>query len=129
VRNLSQRTSKSTEEITQIITSLQGKSHQVAKTVQEKQQDANAAASSAKSAENALNGIVGAVQEIVTLSDAIAELTAQQEAATGGITEAVTYIEGLSRQNADEANSFHSMSQDLSQKAGHLNELVSKFIV
>jgi methyl-accepting chemotaxis protein len=129
VRNLSQRTSKSTEEITQIITNLQGKSHQVAKTVQEKQQDANAAASSAKSAENALNGIVGAVQEIVTLSDAIAELTAQQEAATGGITEAVTYIEGLSRQNADEANSFHSMSQDLSQKAGHLNELVSKFIV
>jgi len=106
VRNLSQRTSKSTEEITQIITSLQGKSHQVAKTVQEKQQDANAAASSAKSAENALNGIVGAVQEIVTLSDAIAELTAQQETATGGITEAVTYIEGLSRQNAEEANSF-----------------------
>jgi methyl-accepting chemotaxis protein len=129
VRNLSQRTSKSTEEITQIITSLQGKSHQVAKTVQEKQQDANTAASSAKSAENALKGIVGAVQEIVTLSDAIAELTAQQETATGGITEAVTYIEGLSRQNADEANSFHSMSQDLSQKAGHLNELVSKFIV
>jgi len=129
VRNLSQRTSKSTEEITQIITSLQSKSHQVAKTVQEKQQDANAAASSAKSAENALNGIVGAVQEIVTLSDAIAELTSQQEAATGGITEAVTYIEGLSRQNAEEANSFHSMSQDLSQKAGHLNELVSKFIV
>ena len=129
VRNLSQRTSKSTEEITQIITSLQSKSHQVAKTVQEKQQDANAAASSAKSAENALNGIVGAVQEIVTLSDAIAELTAQQETATGGITEAVTYIEGLSRQNAEEANSFHTMSQDLSHKAGHLNELVSKFIV
>ena len=129
VRNLSQRTSKSTEEITQIITSLQGKSHQVAKTVQEKQQDANAAASSAKSAENALNGIVGAVQEIVNLSEVIAELTSQQEAATGGITEAVTYIEGLSRQNAEEANSFHTMSQDLSQKAGHLNELVSKFTV
>lgn len=129
VRNLSQRTSKSTEEITQIITSLQGKSHQVAKTVQEKQLDANAAASSAKSAENALNGIVGAVQEIVNLSEVIAELTSQQEAATGGITEAVTYIEGLSRQNADEANSFHTMSQDLSQKAGHLNELVSKFTV
>lgn len=129
VRNLSQRTSKSTEEITQIITSLQNKSQTVARTVQEKQQDANAAASSAKSAESALNGIVGAVHEIVTLSDAIAELTAQQEVATGGITEAVTYIEGLSRQNAEEANSFHSMSQDLSSKAGHLNELVSKFIV
>lgn len=129
VRNLSQRTSKSTEEITQIITSLQGKSHMVAKTVAEKQQDANAAASSAKSAENALNGIVDAVQEIVAMSDTIASLTAQQEAAAGGITEAVTYIEGLSRQNAEEANTFHLMSQDLSQKAAHLNALVSKFTV
>ncbi len=129
VRNLSQRTSKSTEEITQIITSLQGKSAQVARTVAEKQQDANAAASSAKAAENALNGIVDAVQEIVTMSDTIATLTAHQEAAASGITEAVTYIEGLSRQNAEEANVFHSMSQELSQKAGGLNELVSKFKV
>jgi methyl-accepting chemotaxis protein len=129
VRNLSQRTSKSTEEITIIITSLQNKSQQVARTVQEKQQDANAAASSAKQAEDALTGIVGAVQEIVTLSDTIADLTSQQESATGGIAEAVTYIEGLSRQNAEEANAFHGMSQELSQKAGTLNELVSKFTV
>jgi len=129
VRNLSQRTSKSTEEITQIITSLQNKSQQVARTVQEKQQDANAAASSAKQAEDALTGIVGAVQEIVSMSDTIATLTSHQEAATGGITEAVTYIEGLSRQNAEEANAFHGMSQHLSQKAGTLNELVSKFTV
>jgi len=129
VRNLSQRTSKSTEEITQIITSLQNKSQQVARTVQEKQQDANAAAGSAKLAEDALNGIVGAVQEIVSMSDTIATLASQQEAATGGITEAVTYIEGLSRQNAEEANAFHGMSQNLSQKAGTLNELVSKFSV
>lgn len=129
VRNLSQRTSKSTEEITKIITSLQNKSHQVARTVQEKQQDANAAASSAKLAEEALTGIVVAVQEIVTMSDTIAILASHQEAATDGITEAVTYIEGLSRQNADEANTFHGMSQDLSQKAGNLNELVSKFTV
>jgi methyl-accepting chemotaxis protein len=129
VRNLSQRTSKSTEEITLIITSLQNKSQQVARTVQEKQQDANAAAGSAKQAEDALTGIVGAVQEIVSLSDTIATLTSRQEAATGGITEAVTYIEGLSRQNAEEANAFHGMSQHLSQKAGTLNDLVSKFTV
>ena len=129
VRNLSQRTSKSTEEITLIITSLQGKSHQVAKTVAEKQQDANAAASNAKAADNALRGIVGAVGEIVAMSDTIATLTAQQESAAGGITDAVSYIEGLSRQNADEANAFSAMSHDLSAKAGSLNEMVSKFKV
>ncbi len=129
VRNLSQRTSKSTEEITIIITSLQNKSQQVARTVQEKQQDANAAASSAKQAEDALTGIVGAVQEIVSMSDTIATLTSHQEAATSGIAEAVTFIEGLSRQNADEANAFHGMSQELSQKASTLNALVSKFTV
>ncbi len=97
--------------------------------MQEKQQDANAAADSAKLAEDALTGIVGAVEEIVGMSDSIATLAAQQEAATGGITEAVTYIEGLSRQNAEEANAFHSMSQTLAEKAGSLNGLVSKFTV
>jgi len=129
VRNLSQRTSKSTEEITQIITNLQDKSAQVARTVADKQQDANAAAGNAKAAENALNGIVGAVREIVTMSDTIATLTAQQEAAAGGIAEAVTYIEGLSQQNEAEANAFNEMSQDLTQKAADLNALVSKFTV
>jgi len=129
VRNLSQRTSKSTEEITAIITSLQAKSHHVAKTVQEKQQDANTAASSAKAAESALKGIVGAVEEIVAMSDTIATLTAQQEGATGGITDAVTYIQGLSGQNAAEASAFNAMSQQLSAKAGSLTQMVSKFTV
>jgi len=129
VRNLSQRTSKSTEEINKIITSLQSKSLQVAKTVQEKQQDANAAAGKAKVAENALLGIVNAVQEIASMSDNIASLTSHQEAAAGGITEAVTYISGLSKQNESESNAFHSVSQHLSSNASHLNEMVSKFTV
>jgi len=129
VRNLSQRTSKSTEEINKIITSLQSKSQQVAKTVQEKQQDANAAAGNAKVAENALHGIVDAVQEIASMSDSIATLASHQEAAAGGITEAVTYISGLSKQNESEANAFHDMSQNLSSNAGNLNEMVSKFTV
>ena len=129
VRNLSQRTSKSTEETTKIINSLQAKSQQVAKIVQEKQQDANAAAGSAKAAEKALEGIVGAVQEIVSMSDVIATLTSQQEVSAGAITDTVTYIEGLSRQNASEAVAFSTMSQQLSGKAGNLSEMVSKFTV
>jgi methyl-accepting chemotaxis protein len=129
VRKLSQRTDKSTVEITQILTGLQAKSLQVAKTVQEKQQDAKDAANSAKVAESALSGIVGAVGEIVSMSDTIAELTSQQESATGGITDAVTYIQGLSGQNASEAAAFDGMSQQLSSKADHLNQMVSKFKV
>lgn len=127
VRNLSQRTNKSTVEIGEILNSLQDKSQQVAKTVEEKQQDAKAAAHSAKTAEAELEGIVGAVQEIVSMSDSIASLTAQQEAATGGIAEAVTYIQGLSGQNATEAAAFNDMSVQLSSKADHLTQMVSKF--
>ena len=129
VRNLSQRTGKSTEEINQIITSLQNKAQQVSKTVREKQGEAATAAGNAKSAEQALQGILTSVETIVGMSDTIATLASQQESAAGGITEAVSYIEGLSRKNAEEANAFHSMSQDLSQKAENLSTTVSKFVV
>jgi methyl-accepting chemotaxis protein len=63
------------------------------------------------------------------MSDTIATLVSQQEHAVGGITEAVSYIEDLSRQNADEANAFHEMSQSLKEKAENLNSVVSKFSV
>jgi len=101
----------------------------VARTVSEKQLDANAAAGNAKAADNALKGIVGAVQEIAEMSDKIATLTSLQENATGGITQAVTFVEGLSGQNAEEANTFSAMSLDLSVKAASLNAPVSGYKV
>ncbi len=129
VRNLSQRTGKSTEEINQIITSLQNKAQQVSKTVREKQGEAAAAAGNAKAADEALHGILTSVETIVGMSDTIATLAAQQETAAGGITDAVTYIEGLSQTNESEANAFHAMSQELSAKAENLTTTVSKFVV
>lgn len=129
VRNLSQRTNKSTEEISSIINSLQAKSLEVAVTVKEKQADANNAANNAKAANEALLGIVSAVQEIVTMSDSIAHLTASQEFAASGIKEAVAYVSGASNQNAAEATNFYNMAQGLSQQAIDLNAMVSKFAV
>lgn len=129
VRNLSQRTGKSTEEINQIITSLQNKAHQVSKTVREKQAEAATAAGNAKSADEALHGILTSVETIVGMSETIATLASEQESSAGGITEAVSYIEGLSQRNAEEANAFHAMSQELSSKAEGLTETVSKFVV
>jgi len=129
VRNLSQRTGKSTEEINQIITSLQNKAQQVSRTVREKQTEAATAAGNAKSADAALHGILTSVETIVGMSDTIATLASQQEASASGITDAVTYIEGLSQKNAEEANAFHGMSKSLSEKAENLSTLVSKFSV
>lgn len=129
VRNLSQRTGKSTEEINQIITSLQSKAQQVSRTVREKQAEAATAAGNAKSADAALHGILTSVETIVGMSDTIATLASQQETSASGITEAVTYIEGLSQKNAEEANAFYGMSKSLSEKAENLSTLVSKFSV
>ncbi|MCX7628525.1 MAG: methyl-accepting chemotaxis protein, partial [Methylophilaceae bacterium] len=92
VRNLSQRTGKSTEEITQIITTLQNKSQSVAKTVREKQDEAMSASSNAKMAEEALHGILQSVEKIVGQSETIATLATAQEQSVSGITEAVSAI-------------------------------------
>ena len=69
------------------------------------------------------------METIVGMSDTIATLAAQQETAAGGITDAVTYIEGLSQTSESEANAFHAMSQELSAKAENLTTTVSKFVV
>jgi len=129
VRNLSQRTGKSTEEINQIITSLQNKAKQVSKTVREKQTEAATAAGNAKSADQALHGILTSVETIVGMSDTIARLATEQETAAGGITETVSYIRDLSQNNAAEAQAFHGMSQELNGKADSLNTVVSKFVI
>ncbi|MFM9913405.1 MAG: methyl-accepting chemotaxis protein [Methylophilaceae bacterium] len=127
VRNLSQRTGKSTEEIGKIIASLQDKAQAVSKTVQEKQEEAISAGANAKAADEALHGIVNYVETIVGMSDTIATLAANQEDAASGITEAANYIGALSSKTAEEASAFNSMSQNVRSKAQNLNSLVSKF--
>ena len=129
VRNLSQRTGKSTEEINQIITSLQSKAQQVSKTVKEKQGEAASAAGNAKTADAALQGILGSVEKIVGMSETIARLAGEEETSAGGITTMVTQIADLSVKNAEEANASYAMSQNLSAKAESLNALVAKFSV
>ena len=127
VRNLSQRTGKSTEEIGKIIASLQDKAQAVSQTVQEKQEEAISAGANAKAADDALHGIVNYVETIVGMSDTIATLAANQESAASGITEAANYIGDLSNKTAEEASAFNSMSQNVRNKAQSLNGLVSKF--
>jgi methyl-accepting chemotaxis protein len=127
VRNLSQRTGKSTEEIGKIITSLQDKAQAVSKTVQEKQEEAMSAAANAKVADDALHGIVNYVEKIVGMSDTIATLAADQEVSASGINQAVSYIGDLSNKTAEEASAFHEMAENVRGKAQHLNSLVSKF--
>lgn len=127
VRNLSQRTGKSTEEISKIITTLQSKSLNVAKTVREKQQDAISASSNAKAAEDALQGILLAVEKIVGQSENIATLASGQEATVSGITEAVSYIEKLAQNTEKEAEAFQGMAVVLSERAETLRVEVSKF--
>lgn len=127
VRKLSQRTGKSTEEISSILSSLQAKAQQVTKTVQEKQDEAIAASANAKAADEALHGIVNYVETIVGMSDSIATLAADQESAASGITQAVSYIGDLSRKTAEEADAFHDMSDSVRGKAQDLKQLVSRF--
>ena len=127
VRNLSQRTGKSTEEIGKIIASLQDKAQAVSQTVQEKQEEAISAAANAKVADDALHGIVNYVEKIVGMSDTIATLAADQEVAAAGISNAVSYIGDLSKKTAEEAGAFHDMADKVRGKAQNLSSLVSKF--
>ena len=127
VRNLSQRTGKSTEEIGAIIGTLQSKAQAVSKTVQEKQAEALSAASNAKAADEALHGIVTNVEAIVGMSDSISSLADDQEKAAEEISQAAAYINQLSNKTAEEASAFHEMSNSVRGKAQSLKAVVSRF--
>lgn len=127
VRNLSQRTGKSTEEIGAIIDTLQNKAMMVSKTVQEKQSEAISAAANAKAADAALHGIVSNVEAIVGMSDTISALADDQEKAAAEISQAAAYISQLSTKTADEADAFQNMANNVRGKAQSLIGMVTRF--
>lgn len=127
VRNLSQRTGKSTEEIGAIIATLQSKAQAVSKTVQEKQSEAISAAANAKAADVALHGIVTNVETIVGMSDSISSLADNQERAAEEISQAAAYISQLSNKTAEEASAFHEMANSVRGKAQSLKAVVTRF--
>ena len=121
VRSLAQRTQQSTQEIQQMIESLQGGVSDTVEVMAVGQQQASLSVEQAARARESLDAITAAVDTITEMSAQIATASEEQSAVAEDINRSMVEIAEVADQTSqDSARSFEA-SQQL---AGHVDELV-----
>ncbi|EKO4006401.1 methyl-accepting chemotaxis protein [Vibrio fluvialis] len=129
VRTLATRTQSSTNEIEQIIASLQQRTRDVSASMDQTQQQSKATQEQANLAQQVLNAIDQQVSTILTLNQHIAEASNQQSLATDEISRNLTQIADHSTQSAAQAQQVAAASELLMENGQQLIHSFSTFKV
>jgi methyl-accepting chemotaxis protein len=127
VRTLAQRTSGATEEIQQLIGSLQKAAHQSVEAMRVQVNHAEATAELAETADLALNQIVTTISTIEHMAEQIASATAQQSDAVSEIREHSEGIHQLGDSNLAHISRGREQSEQMLRLAGELNQATLAF--
>jgi len=127
VRNLAARTQSSTEEIRQMIEKLQAGSHEAVEAMEAGRKQAHESVEQAGLAGVALEAITTAVDEITAMNRQITEAAHQQREVTEVINENIININQVAENTSDHTVELANASNDLSQLATELQELVGRF--
>ncbi|MBO0215380.1 methyl-accepting chemotaxis protein [Vibrio sp. Vb2880] len=129
VRTLATRTQSSTNEIEQIIASLQQRTRDVSTSMEQTQLQSKATQEQADLAQQVLNAIDQQVSTILTLNQHIAEASNQQSLATDEISRNLTQIADHSTQSAAQAQQVAAASELLMENGQQLIHSFSTFKV
>lgn len=129
VRTLATRTQTSTDEIEQIVGSLQHRAKALSHSMTQTQQQSQATQEQASLAQQMLNEIDQQVKVIVSLNQHIAEASAQQTTATDEINHNLSQIAEHSTQAATQAEQVATASQQLSDSGQQLKQSIGHFKV
>lgn len=128
VRNLSQRTSKSTAEIQDFITRLQDASGAATQAMSRSRDSVGRCLDSADSSAQMLQGMVGEINQISQLNDLIATATQQQAAVGDDLSQHLHGVKDVASANAGQAVQLASLADRLDGLRGELDDQVSRFI-
>ena len=129
VRVLAQRTQESTEEIEQMIARVQSGTASAVTAMNVSRELASSGVQYAHDCGKALAKITGVVSQITSMNQQIAVAAEEQARVAEEVNSSVNTISGIGQQNAAAANQTSSSSQELSQMAINLQELICKFKV
>ncbi len=129
VRTLAQRTAESTQEIQQVISSLQKGVTDAAGAMTDSHDAALVVVDKARSADSALDDIVTGVLRIEEMTTQIASATEQQSAVTDEISSNITHISDQSDECATATAQIAAASEDLAQLSEQLKGLTDRFQV
>ncbi|MBW3697286.1 methyl-accepting chemotaxis protein [Vibrio sp. T187] len=129
VRTLATRTQASTDEIEQIVVSLQNRAKEVSDSMAQTQVQSSATQEQAELAKSALGAIEEQVNIILALNEQIAEASSQQTTATEEISQNLTHIADHSVQTTSQADQVAQASNNLLESGEQLQSNLSIFKV
>ena len=129
VRNLSQRTSKSTAEIQDFISRLQDASGAATQAMVRSRASVERCLDSAESSAQMLQGMVGEIAQISQLNELIATATQQQAAVGDDLSQHVQGVREVASSNASQAVELATLADRLDGLRNELDQQVSRFIV
>lgn len=127
VRTLAQRTQDSTNEINQIIESLQSEANTAAEGIGQAHSLVNDTLSQAKSAGDSLTSINEAIHNIEVFNSQLATAATQQSAVSRDMTQQINEIATLAQENGHLVNHANGTVQSVSEQADKLAQVVAKF--
>ncbi|HDS1735698.1 methyl-accepting chemotaxis protein [Pseudomonas sp. BP8] len=129
VRGLAQRTQKSTEEIEELVASLQNGTQQVANAMLGSSNLTQSSVELARKAGGSLESITRTVSSIQSMNQQIAAAAEQQSAVAEEISRSILNVRDVSEQTASASDETAASSVELARLGGHLQMLVSRFRV
>lgn len=127
VRVLSQRTHSSTNEIREMIESLQQNSVEAVNSMQRSQDLAQSSVDDASNATAALEQIAHSIQEISDMASHISNAASEQRTVTGEVSKNIQLANDVSDQMSVQADSSRQLSEELLSIAKQLNNQVKLF--
>lgn len=127
VRNLASSTHKSTEEISQMITSLQQRSDQAVTDMQTSQREVTLAMEQIQATSDALGTILRGISTINGMNMQIAGATEQQSAVAEEINRNITAIGELAAEAGQEMTMTLNASREMQQLSSQLDQAIKAF--
>lgn len=127
VRVLSQRTHNSTDEIRNMIETLQRNSANAVHTMQESQAFAQSSVEDANNATTALEEIAASIGQISDMATQISSAAAEQRMVTDEVSKNIQAVNDVSDQMSHEAENSQQLSEHLRSIAKQLNQQVNLF--
>ncbi|MCU1718045.1 methyl-accepting chemotaxis protein [Pseudomonas sp. 5P_3.1_Bac2] len=129
VRNLSQKTARSTTEIQQIIGQLHQRSQQAAQAMQRSRDSVRACVDNSQTSASLLSAVASDISAISQMNQLIAAATHEQVQVSAEVSEHLSSVQQVAEHNLEEANQLSSEGQSLSQLAERLGSQTRRFRV
>ena len=127
VRNLSQRTQESTENITKLIKTLQEKASTAVQAMKENESKAEAAAMKGDQAAEALRQITEVIEKLSDMNTQTASAATEQSSVAEEISRSVQKVREISEQTMAGASETSDSSDELARLAQTLQNLIARF--